>query len=83
MAARLSRGVELTSLVLTRTLLARPSLMSLPHAYTCYDVSLGVYNHLGVYLFRLLDLTTKKRKDQYARILYVLSAVASVHCKIE
>jgi len=83
LAARPSRGVELTSLVLTRTLLARPSLMSMPHAYTCYDVSLGVHNHLGVYLFWLLDLTMKKREDRYARILYVLITVASVHCKIE
>ena len=31
---RLSRGVEHARLVLTRTLLARPSLMPLPHAYT-------------------------------------------------
>jgi len=34
LAARLSRGVELTHLVLTRTPLARPSLMLLPPAYT-------------------------------------------------
>jgi len=34
LAARLSRGVELASLVLTTTLLARPSLMPLPHTYT-------------------------------------------------
>ena len=34
MAARLSRGVELPCLVLTKTLLARPLLMPLPHAYT-------------------------------------------------
>jgi len=34
LAARLSRGVELARLVLTRTLLARPSLTSLPHAHT-------------------------------------------------
>ena len=34
LAARLSRGVEHARLVLTRTLLARPSLMPLPHAYT-------------------------------------------------
>ena len=34
MAARLSRGVEHARLVLTRTLLERPSRMPLPHAYT-------------------------------------------------
>ena len=34
LAAKLSRGVELARIVLTRTLLARPSLMPLPHAYT-------------------------------------------------
>jgi len=34
LAAGLSRGVEHARLVLTRTLLARQSLMPLPHAYT-------------------------------------------------
>jgi hypothetical protein len=34
LAVRLSRGVELARLVLTRTLLERPSLMPLRHAYT-------------------------------------------------
>ena len=34
LAARLARGVEHARLVLTRTLLARPLLMPLPHAYT-------------------------------------------------
>jgi len=34
LAARLSRRVELARLVLTISLLARPSLMPLPHAYT-------------------------------------------------
>jgi len=33
-AERLSRGVELARLIFTKTLLARPSLMPLPHAYT-------------------------------------------------
>jgi len=34
LAARLLRGIKLSRLVLTRTLLARPSLMPLPNAYT-------------------------------------------------
>ena len=34
LAARLSRGVELARSVLTRTPLARPSVMLLPHVYT-------------------------------------------------
>ena len=34
LAAKLSRGVELAPLILTRTLLARPLLMPLPHTHT-------------------------------------------------